>query len=143
MSPRLGVVVAELNPKLTGRMLESFISEAAQLKAEVAHVCRIPGLLEAPLIVKELLEKEDVDAVVVLGSIVKETSLEDFIFNQVISKLLDLSLSFGKPVTFGISGPGIYWSDSLSRVGAEEYARMALHAALEALRRVEEIRKSL
>lgn len=143
MSPKLGVVVAELNPRVTGRMLEFLLKEVAKFDAEVVHVCKVPGLLEAPLFVKELLKKEDVQAVIVLGSIVKETSLEDFIFNQVISKLIDLSLTFEKPVTFGIAGPGIYWSESLSRVGAEEYARMALLAALESLKGIEELRKSL
>jgi len=49
------------------------------------------------LIVKELLSRDDVDAVVVLGSIVKETSLKEYIFSQLVRKLMDLSLEHGKP----------------------------------------------
>ncbi|MEM2913722.1 MAG: hypothetical protein QXR06_05220 [Candidatus Bathyarchaeia archaeon] len=37
------------------------------------------------------MSKDDVDAVIVLGSIVKETSLEEYIFSQLMEKLMDLS----------------------------------------------------
>ncbi|MEM0267748.1 MAG: 6,7-dimethyl-8-ribityllumazine synthase [Candidatus Korarchaeum sp.] len=133
MRYRVGVVSAEMKPELSRRMLASLIGKAPQYEVDVVKVCKVPGLLEAPLIVSELLKREDVDAVIVLGSIVKETSLEDYIFNQVVSKLSDLSLRFGKPVTFGISGPGIYWSDKLASLGADEYAELALRAAVRTL----------
>ncbi|MCS7103533.1 MAG: 6,7-dimethyl-8-ribityllumazine synthase [Candidatus Korarchaeum sp.] len=133
MRYRIGVVIAEMNPQFSGRMLSSLIDKAANYDVDVVKICRVPGLLESPLVTSELLKRNDIDAVILLGSIVKETSLEDYIFNQVVSKLTDLSLSSGKPVTFGISGPGIYWSDKLASLGAEEYAELALKAAVRTL----------
>lgn len=138
---RVGVVVAEMNPEFSSRMLASLTDKASQYNVDVVKVCKVPGLLESPLIANELLKREDVDAVIVLGSIVKETSLEEYIFNQVVSKLTDLSLSLGKPVTFGISGPGIYWSDKLASLGAEEYAELALRAAVRTLDTLRDLRE--
>ncbi len=40
----------------------------------VSKLSAVPGCYESPLMVKERLSKNDVDGVVVLGSIVKETS---------------------------------------------------------------------
>jgi len=79
--------------------------------------------------------KHDVDAVVVLGFIVKETSLEEYLFNQVAGKLLDLSLEYGKPVSLGLAGPGIYWDDTVREAGAEAYAKMAVEAAVKMVER--------
>jgi 6,7-dimethyl-8-ribityllumazine synthase len=140
MGARIGVVVSELNSRVTERMLSSLLDQADRLEVEVRRVCKVPGLLDAPLVVKELLKMDEIDAVILLGSIVKETSLEDYIFNQVISKLIDLSLHYEKPVSFGISGPGIYWSERLSSLGAEEYAKMSLEAALNNLNLLRELR---
>ena len=137
MGPGIGVVVSELNSRVTEKMLNSLLDQASRLEVNI-KVCKVPGLLDAPL--KELLKMDEIDAVIVLGSIVKE-SLEDYIFNQVISKLIDLSLYYEKPISFGISGPGIYWSEDLSNLGAEEYAKMSLEAALNNLNLLRELRE--
>lgn len=139
MGPGIGVVVSELNSRVTEKMLNSLLDQASRLEVNI-KVCKVPGLLDAPLVVKELLKMGEIDAVIVLGSIVKE-SLEDYIFNQVISKLMDLSLYYEKPISFGISGPGIYWSEDLSNLGAEEYAKMSLEAVLNNLNLLRELRE--
>jgi len=100
------------------------------------------NVARAHLIVKELLSKDDVDSVVVLGSIVKETSLEEYIFNQLMGKLMDLSLEHGKPVCLGVSGPGVYWNDAVRQAGAEAYARMAVEAAYKMFNRPEKLRSA-
>lgn len=138
----LGVVVSELNAEFVERMLEWAKQRAASLGAEISYICRVPGCYEAPLVVKELLSRDDVDAVVVLGSIVKETSLEEHLFSQLVGKLMDLSLEYGKPVSLGVSGPGIYWSDGVREAGAKAYAEMAVDAAVKMVKRVEVLRKA-
>lgn len=122
------------------RILEFAKEQAGILNVEVSYVCHVPGCYEAPLMVKELLSKNDVDAVVVLGSIVKETSLEEYIFNQLVGKLMDLSLEYGKPVSLGVSGPGIYWNEVVCEAGAEAYAKMAVEAAVKMVKRMEMLR---
>lgn len=137
---RLGIVVSEVNAPFVERMLDFAKKQAASLNAEASYVCYVPGCYEAPLMVKELLSRDDVDAVVVLGSIVKETSLEEYIFNQVVAKLMELSLEYGKPVSLGIAGPGVYWDGAVREAGAEAYARMAVEAAVKMARRVRSLR---
>lgn len=137
---QLGIVVSEFNVAFVEDMLESAIQQAALLDVKISYVCRVPGCYDAPLVVKELLSKSDVDAVVVLGSIVKETSLEDYIFSQLVGKLMDLSLDYGKPVSLGVSGLGIYWSDAVRQAGAEAYAKMAVEAAVKMAKRLETLR---
>ncbi|MCS7096835.1 MAG: 6,7-dimethyl-8-ribityllumazine synthase [Nitrososphaerota archaeon] len=137
---QLGIVVSEFNAAFVERMLESAKQQAASLNVKISYVCRVPGCYEAPLAVKELLLKDDVDAVVVLGSMVKETSLEEYLFNQVVGKLMDLSLEYGKPVSLGVSGPGIYWDDGVCQAGAEAYAKIAVEAAVKMVKRLETLR---
>lgn len=121
-------------------MLKEAKKRAVSLGVEITYVCNVPGCYDVPLIARELLTKSDVDAVVVLGSIVKETSLEEYIFSQLAGKLMDLSLESGKPVCLGVSGPGIYWDDAVCQAGAEAYAKMAVDAAFKMVERLEKLR---
>lgn len=139
---RLGIVVSELNAAFCERMLEAARRHAASLDAEILHICHVPGCFEAPLMVKELLLRDDVDAVVVLGSIVKETSLEEHLFSQLVGKLMGLSLKYGKPISLGVSGPGVYWDDAVRRAGAEAYAKMAVEAAVKMVKCLKALRSS-
>lgn len=135
---RIAVVATRLGG-IVDYMLK-FIEEWSQkYEAEITGVFRVPGLLETPLVVKKILESDSVDGVIVLGAILKETSLEEYLFNQVISKLLDLSLAYEKPIGFGIAGPGVYWDSRLLEEGGRAYAKMAL----EAVKKTAEVLRSI
>ncbi|MEM1586787.1 MAG: 6,7-dimethyl-8-ribityllumazine synthase [Candidatus Bathyarchaeia archaeon] len=140
VSLRLGIVVSEVHAAFVERMLEFARRQVASLNAEISYVCRVPGCYETPLMVKDLLSRDDVNAVVVLGSIVKETSLEEHLFSQLVGKLMDLSLEYGKPVSLGVSGPGIYWNDAVREAGAEAYAKMAVEAAVKMVKHMKALR---
>lgn len=58
-------------------MLEEALQHAKSLDAEVTYICRVPGCFDMPLMIRELSVRDDVEAVVTLGSIVKETSLKE------------------------------------------------------------------
>ncbi|MGQ9545373.1 MAG: hypothetical protein ACUVQX_06255 [Candidatus Bathycorpusculaceae bacterium] len=76
--------------------------------------------------VKELLSKDDVDAVVVLGSIVKEASLEKHLFSQLVRKLTDLYWNMASPCLWAYPGSDIHWNDMVREAGAKAYAEMAV-----------------
>jgi len=126
----IAIVATELPKEFVDRMVEFGKRYVMEKGAKIICVVRVPGLLEIPIFTRKLMSREDVDGVAVFGAVIKETSLEEFIFNQIISKLLDFSLEFDKSVGVGIAGPGIFWSEKLRAVGAEEYARIALDAVL-------------
>lgn len=138
---RLAIVVAEFNYDVTYLMLQKALEHAEFLGAQVGYVVKVPGSFEIPLAVKELLKKNDVDAVVTLGAIIQgETKHDEVVAQQSSRKILDLSVEYGKPVTLGIIGPGATRMQALERV--EDYARRAVEAAVKMCERLKKLKGS-
>ncbi len=133
----LGIVVSEYNYDITMMMLERAKEHAKFLGAEVKYVLKAPGTFDIPLLVRKLLEKKDVDAVVTLGAVIEgETEHDEIVMQNAARKIEDLSVEFGKPVTLGISGPGESRLQAEARI---EKARDAVEAAVKLVRRLKDI----
>ena len=133
----LGIVVSEYNYDITMMMLERAKEHAEFLGAEVKYVLKAPGTFDIPLLVRKLLEKNDVDAVVTLGAVIEgETEHDEIVMQNAARKIEDLSVEFGKPVTLGISGPGESRLQAEARI---EKARDAVEAAVKLVRRLRNI----
>ncbi len=133
----LGIVVSEYNYDITMMMLERAKEHAEFLGAEVKYVLKAPGTFDIPLLVRKLLEKNDVDAVVTLGAVIEgETEHDEIVMQNAARKIEDLSVEFGKPVTLGISGPGESRLQAEARI---EKARDAVEAAVKLVRRLRDI----
>jgi 6,7-dimethyl-8-ribityllumazine synthase len=132
---RLGFVVSEFNRDITYNM-ELLGKEHAQfLGAEVVSVSYVPGVYDMPLIVRKLLRRDDIDAVVTIGAVIQgETAHDEIVTQHAARKLMDLSLEFDKPVTLGISGPRMSRPDAHRRV---DYAKRAVEAAVKLVERLE------
>ncbi len=88
-----------------------------------------------PLLIQSLLEKKDVNAVVTLGAIVEgETKHDAIIAQHVTRKITDLSIQYRKPVSLGVSGPGMTRIQGMERI--DEYAKRAVEAAVKMVRRM-------
>jgi len=134
---RIGAVVAEFNYDLTHMMLELAKEEAKIRDCEIVQVIPVPGVFDMPLAIKKLLEKEDIDTVITLGAVIEGSTDHDQIVAQHASrKIADLSLEFEKPVSLGISGPGMTRLDAHKRV---EYGKRAVEAAVKMCDRLKEI----
>ncbi|KZX13428.1 6,7-dimethyl-8-ribityllumazine synthase [Methanobrevibacter curvatus] len=134
---KIGAVVAEFNYDITHMMLELAKEEAKIRDSEITQVVPVPGVFDMPLAIKKLLEKDDIDAVITLGAVIEGSTGHDQIVAQHASrKIADLSLDFGKPVSLGISGPGMTRLDAHKRV---EYGKRAVEAAVKMLNRLSEI----
>ncbi len=134
----LAIVVSEFNYDVTSIMLAKAEDHARFVGADVKIVVKVPGSYDIPILVKKILEKGDVDAVVTLGAVIEgETEHDEVVAHQAARKILDLSVEYGKPVTLGIIGPGATRLQALER--AEEYARRAVEAAVKLVRRIREI----
>lgn len=126
---RLAVLAAEFNRPLIEAMLQAARAEAADLGVEVAHVARVPGCYELPLVAKHLIARADVDALIVLGYIERgETQHGEVMGHVVHGALMKLSLETDKPVGLGIIGPGATPEQADAR--KEGYARAAVKAAV-------------
>ncbi|MFN3384922.1 MAG: 6,7-dimethyl-8-ribityllumazine synthase [Archaeoglobaceae archaeon] len=133
---KLGFVVSEFNRDIT-YMMEILAREHAEfLGAEVSETIRVPGTFDIPIAVKKMLEKGSVDAVVAIGCVIEgETEHDEIVAQHSARKIMDLSIEYGKPVTLGISGPG------MGRVAAAEridYAKRAVEAAVKLVKRLRE-----
>lgn len=132
---KLGIAASEFNWEVVGPMLEFARRHAAFLRAEIVAEMLVPGVFELPLATKVLIERQDVDAVVTLGAVIEgETQHDEVIMQQTARKLLDLAVQYGKPVSLGISGPGMSRVQALERVN--EYARRAVEAAVKMVERL-------
>ena len=136
---RMGIVVSEFNFDVTRVMEEKAVDHARFLGAEVIAVVRVPGVYDSPLAVRELLARDDIDAVAVVGAVIKgETEHDEVVAHQAARKLMDLSVEYRKPVGLGVIGPGASRLQALER--AEEYARRAVEAAVKMSLRVARVR---
>ena len=128
-SKSIAIVVADFNDDITGRMLAQAESEAKKAGANIVKVVHVPGAYDLPLIVATLLEREDVEAVVALGAVVRGETDHDKVVVEVCAKQLsDLAIESNKPVGMGIIGPGATHAQAQAR--AEEYAKRAIQAAV-------------
>jgi 6,7-dimethyl-8-ribityllumazine synthase len=133
---RLGIVVSEFNFDITSMMLERAISHAEFLDAEVPRVIKVPGVFDMPLAIKKLLQDQNIDGVVTLGAVIEgETEHDEIVIQQASRKITDLAVEFGKPVTLGISGPGMTRLQAEERI---ERAKDAVEACVKLLKRLSE-----
>ncbi len=135
----IAIVASEFNPKVTSKMLEVAQEKAKLLKLNVKYTCKVPGVFDIPLLVDTLLEKKEIDAVVTLGAIIKgKTKHDELIANATVTRLTKLSLKHKKPVTLGITGPGMGERQAYARI--RPVAERAVEAALKISQELEKIR---
>ncbi|MCE4615231.1 MAG: 6,7-dimethyl-8-ribityllumazine synthase [Desulfurococcales archaeon] len=132
--PHIGIVVSEFNYDITRIMLEKALSHASFLGAVVEVVYKVPGAYDTPFAVKQVLEKENIDGVAVIGAVIEgETEHDEVVAHQAARKLLDLGLDYNKPVTLGIIGPGASRMQAVER--AEEYSARAVESLVKMVKR--------
>ena len=113
----IAIVSAEFNQEVTSKMLDVALEKAKSLKLNVKFTCKVPGIFDLPVVIDALLQKKEVDAVVTLGAVIKgETKHDELIANAVAKSLTELSVKYKKPVTLGITGPGMTERQAQARI---------------------------
>lgn len=100
-----GIVVSEWNSEITDALLAGAIEglESAQIPKNQIVIKYVPGTFELPFGAKKLIEKHNIDAVICLGCVIQgETKHFDFICQAAAHGIMDLGLSSGIPVIFGV-----------------------------------------
>ena len=101
---RLAAVVSGYHPALTEELFQSARRELelAGLQGELLRV-NAPGVFEVPLIARRLGMRDDVDAVLCFGLVLKgETPHDRYIADSVAHALQRVALDTDKPVLFGV-----------------------------------------
>ena len=113
----IAIVVSEFNNKVTSRMHKVALEKAKELKLNVKYECKVTGVFDMPLVIDALLQKKDIDAVVTLGAIIKgQTKHDEIIADVVTTRISKLSIKHQKPVSLGISGPGMSERQAFARI---------------------------
>lgn len=132
---RIGIVVSRWNELVTRALLEGALDELAGLGNPKTVVVHTPGSWEIPLAAKALLEQQKCDGVVALGCILQgATTHAALLANDAGAALMNLQMSSGKPVSWGILTPESQ-EQALERAGMKlgNKGREAARAVVEML----------
>ena len=136
----MAVVVSEFNQEVTSRMLSVAQEKAEKMKLKIKYTCHVPGAYDMPIIVNTLLQKKDVDGVITLGAIIKgQTKHDEVIAHSTAQTLTELSLKYEKPVSLGITGPGMQERHAYARI--RPVAERAVEAIVKITGELEKIQK--
>ena len=124
----IAIVVSEFNYEITSKMLDVAVEKAKDLKLNIKFTCRVPGVFDMPIVIDSLLKKKEIDAVVTLGAVIKgQTKHDELITTATVRAITELSIKYQKPVTLGITGPGM--SDRQAQARIRPVAERAVEAA--------------
>ena len=129
---RIALVCGCYHREAVERMATMARDCAAELGLKIVAERWVPGALESPLALQQLLGRDDVDGAVLLGIIERGETQHGLVMGQaVIRVVLDLQLATGKPVGMGVIGPGAEPQHIEPRL--LPYARKAVEAVAEML----------
>ncbi|MBP9689216.1 MAG: 6,7-dimethyl-8-ribityllumazine synthase [Bacteroidia bacterium] len=101
----IAIVVAEWNPEVTNALFEGAFTHLTSMGVKEKNILihYVPGSFELPLGAQYLAANKNVDAVITLGCVVQgETKHFDFICDACAHGVMDVGLTFNKPVVFGV-----------------------------------------
>lgn len=114
--------------------------KAKIMKLKINYTCKVPGAYDMPIIVNALLQKKDVDGVVTLGAIIKgQTKHDELIAHSTARALTELSIKHQKPVSLGITGPGMQERHAYARI--RPVAERAVEAVVKVSDELQRIQK--
>lgn len=99
------VIFAEWNYEITSALAEGAVKtlKTHGAKEENILISHVPGSFELPLAGEYFAEMENVDAVILLGCVIRgETPHFDYICMGVTRGTVDLNLKYNKPFIFGV-----------------------------------------
>ena len=102
---KYAIVVARFNHFITDRLLEGCLDalKRHEVKDEEISIVKVPGAFEIPLVAKKLVKKDDVDAVICLGAVIRgDTPHFDYVCAEVSKGVASVGLESEKPVIFGV-----------------------------------------
>jgi 6,7-dimethyl-8-ribityllumazine synthase len=133
----IAFVCATYHEEVAEQMLLRAQERAKQAGCKLGPALKVRGSFDTALPTEWLLERDEVDAVIVMGSIVKgQTKHDEVIANATAATLQALSVEYDKPVGLAITGPGMTIDQAKARVDAGAKAVDACIAIIEAWRQI-------
>jgi len=102
---RFVVVASRFNNFIVDRLADGAVDALLRHGAAASNVTlvKVPGSWELPLVTARIADKGDVDAIVVVGALIRgATAHFDYIAAEVSKGLAQVSMKTGIPVAFGV-----------------------------------------
>jgi 6,7-dimethyl-8-ribityllumazine synthase len=102
---RFGIVVSRFNNFITERLLEGSLDALRRNGAgeDAIDIYRTPGSFEIPAVVKRVLARDQYDAIICLGAVIRgATPHFSYISAEVTKGIAQLSMESAVPITFGV-----------------------------------------
>ncbi|MDD4637287.1 MAG: 6,7-dimethyl-8-ribityllumazine synthase [Bacteroidales bacterium] len=102
---RFGIVVADWNSNITFKLLDGAIGAFTEhgVRPEDIIVKHVPGSFELVFAARQMAERAKVDAVIVLGCVVRgDTPHFDYVCQGVTQGIASLNLKYNIPFIFGM-----------------------------------------
>jgi len=105
---KVGIVVAEWNEDITFSLRDGAIEtlKANGIIEGNLDISYVPGAFELPLGARIMLQSKSYDGIICLGCVIKgDTKHDEYICSATASGIMQLGLTSGKPVIFGVLTP--------------------------------------
>ncbi len=102
---RFTIVAARFNHFIVDRLVEGALDSIVRHGGSPSDITivRVPGAWELPLVVAKLATRDDVDAIIALGALIRgATAHFDYIAAEATKGLAQVSMKHGLPVSFGV-----------------------------------------
>lgn len=132
---KIGIVVADFNPDITGGMLDGALHALSEWKVREPNISvyHVYGSFDLTYACDRMLRKFKPDAVIAIGCIIKgETDHDKYIAEAVFHGLTDLTIKYGTPVSLGILTTNNLAQARVRSRGKTNHGEKAAIAALQA-----------
>jgi 6,7-dimethyl-8-ribityllumazine synthase len=102
---RVGIVCARFNELITHELLRGCLDELERhdVDPEAVTVAWVPGSWEIPLVAERMAGRDDVDAVITLGAVIRgATAHFDYVAGEAAKGISGVAARCQKPVIFGV-----------------------------------------
>lgn len=102
---RFAIVAARFYSQLSDWLIDGAKRALAECGVDENDIVvyDVPGCFELPLACRFVIDNESVDAAVALGAVIRgETAHFDFVAGECARGIMDVQLSFGVPIGFGV-----------------------------------------
>ncbi len=141
---KIAIVASRFNSFIVDRLQQGALKclENNNVSSDAITLVKVPGAFEIPVAVEAIIDRNEFDAVITLGAIIKgETPHFDFIANECTHGISQLAMNSGIPVIFGVLTVD-NTDQAMDRAGDEESNKgyEAASAALEMIGVLRQIR---
>ena len=135
---RFGIVVSEWNEQITEGLFQGTYSALVDCGASSKNIIRwnVPGSFELIFGARQMHEKLDIDAVIVIGCVIKgETMHFEFVCEGVTQGMKDLNLLYDVPTIFCVLTDNTL-QQSMDRSGGK-HGNKGIEAAIAAIKMID------